>query len=109
MTTAIIILFIVGILVKVSNVLKNVSQSFLYTVLSLLGLVLLFKWVLKPLYKGMLWTGSKIWEGLKRVGDFMNKHYSYRTDDNYWHRVANGADRSSTTNIIPVQRQLPTR
>lgn len=95
MSTAIIILFVLGILVKVSQVIKNLAKSFLYTVLTILGLVLLFKWVVKPIYKFLLWSGKKIWNGLKWIGNAMNNHYSYRTDDLYWFNVANSRDRLS--------------
>ena len=106
MTTAIIILFVVGILVKVSQVIKNVAKSFLYTVLSLLGLVLLFKWVVKPLYKFLLWCAQKIWIGLNWLGNKMRLHYSYRNDDLFWLNVANSRDRLAFIEEVPVSRQL---
>ena len=107
MTTAIIILFIVGILVKVSEVIKNVAKSFLYTILSLLGLVLLFKWVVKPLYKFLLWAGQNLWQGLKWAGNKMIEHYSYRTNDLYWFNVANSKDRLAFIKEGPECLQLP--
>ena len=106
MITAIIILFIVGILVKVSQVIKNLTKSFFYTVLSLLGLVLLFKWVLKPLYKFALWSSQKIWIGIKWLGNKMSEHYSYRTNDLFWLNVANSKDRLAFIEEVPVSRQL---
>ena len=106
MKTAIIILFVVGILVKISQVIKNMAQSFLYTVLSLLGLILLFKWVVKPLYKFLLWSAQKIWVGLKWIGNKMIEHYSYRTNDLYWYNVANSRDRLAFIEEVPIQRQL---
>ena len=107
MTTAIIILFIVGILVRISEIIKNVAKSFLYTVLSLLGLMLLFKWVVRPLYKFILWLGQKMWIGLKWIGKKMIEHYSYRTNDLYWLNVANSKDRLAFNNEVPISRQLP--
>ena len=107
MTTAIIILFIVGILVKVSEVIKNMAKSFLYTILSILGLVLLFKWVVKPLYKFLLWSGQNLWLGLKWVGNKMIEHYSYRTNDLYWFNVANSKDRLAFIKEVPESLQLP--
>ena len=107
MTTAIIILFIVGILVKVSEVIKNVAKSFLYAVLSLLGLVLLFKWVVKPLYKFLVWSAQRIWIGLKWIGKKMKMHYSYRTNDLYWFNVANSKDRLAFIKEGPECLQLP--
>ena len=106
MTTAVIILFIVGILVKVSEVIKNVAKSFLYTVLLLLGLVLLFKWVIKPLYKFLLWFGQNLWLGLKWVGNKMIEHYSYRTNDLYWFNVANSKDRLTFIKEAQISRLL---
>lgn len=106
MTTAIIILFIVGILVKVSEVIKNVAKSFLYTILSLLGLILLFKWVVKPLYKFLLWSGQNLLLGLKWVGNKMIEHYSYRSNDLYWFNVANSKDRLPFVAEAQVSRLL---
>lgn len=106
MTTAIIILFIVGILVKVSEVIKNVAKSFLYTVLSLLGLVLLFKMVVKPLYRFLVWSGQKLWLGLKWIGNKMIEHYSYRTNELYWFNVANSKDRLAFIEEAQVSRLL---
>ncbi|MCH5236507.1 MAG: hypothetical protein J1E95_01750 [Muribaculaceae bacterium] len=93
MSTIFLILFSAGILLKVSKALKNVTQSFLYTVLSLLGLVLLFKWVGKPLYRFMVWFGKKMWLCLKWIGNKMIEHFRYRADELYWFNVANSKDR----------------
>lgn len=87
-------IFILGILLKISKILKNVSLSFFYTVASLLGLVLLFKWIIKPLWKFIKWCGEKLWKLLCWIGDRLIEHYSYRSDDRFWYEVANSMDRS---------------
>ena len=95
-----------ALLLKLSQVLKNVSQSFLYTVMSLLGLVLLFKWVIKPIYNFVLWVGRKIRKGLKWIGTKMEKHYTYRNDFLYWFNVANSKDRLAFIEELPVSGKL---
>ena len=106
MSTIFLILFGTGILLKVSKALKNVTQSFLYTVLSLLGLVLLFKWVGKPVYHFLVWFGKKMWLGFKWIGNKMREHYSYRTDEIYWFNVANSEDRRRTDIFLRHQPRL---
>ena len=87
-------IFILGILLKVSKILKNISLSFFYTVASFLGLVLLFKWIIKPLWNFIKWSGEKLWKLLCWIGNRMIEHYSYRTDDMFWYEAANSMDRS---------------
>ena len=106
MSSFFMILFLAGVAVKVSQALKNFTQSFLYSILSMLGLVLLFKWILKPLFKFLIWSGKKLWPALKWTGKQINlglewlgnkmiDHFSYRSDYLYWLNVANSKDRMS--------------
>ena len=106
MSTFFFILFMAGLLVKLTQAIKNVSQSFLYTVMSLLGLLLLFKWVIKPMYKFVVWFGHKLWKGLKWMGMKMEKHYTYRNDYLYWFNVANSKDRLAFIEEVTITQHV---
>lgn len=95
METIVIIFIGLAILLKVSKIIRNLALALVSFVVSILGTFLIFKWIIKPLFKGIEWICLRIGESMQWIGDKIIDHYSYRDNNEYWYLVANSKDRNA--------------
>lgn len=63
LSSALLILFALAVLVKVSTIIKNVLLSILEIIGILIGIRFLLKWLLTPLFKLIVWIGKNLYDG----------------------------------------------
>lgn len=75
LSSALLILFALAVLVKVSTIIKNVLLSILEIIGILIGIRFLLKWLLTPLSKLVVWIGKNLFVGGKWLFNYCKSKY----------------------------------